>query len=383
MPKKASASTQGKTVMDRMVEVNPFTPWGKNVAETSNKSVTAMAETMREMVMNEMMMDMIDQTAENRLRRQEERSKDRDKRLQGGSASGVNPMAKFMEGFSDPNWLNTWTQMDPEQQQQVMNMISSYGMMNQTQASMMNPMMYQYMLMQQQKPGSEIKVTDLINMFTGGMKEALELAKANQTQQPQTSPMEMFDAMSKVIAPFTQKADDATSRTFQILMEQMKIQKSGGMNEALLNIKEVMDTFGGGGTSQADIEIARLQSQNAFQMAQLQADMQIRAEEMRAENTKWEQIGGLALTGLGAVGPAIAQGMKTMGQQAAHTAGVQADPTRTMPPMQRSIPGAPAPAYAEVTCGECNHPFQVRLGPNGQPPRMIECPACHEKLEAA
>jgi len=363
-----------------MLEFNPYGSQTDRNYEVTNKNVGMLVESMREMMMGQMYEDMVETTQHNRAQRNLEREKERAKITSGSITGAVNPVQEFMKGFGNAEWLKTWTEMEPEQQKGIWDMVNQYGMMNQTQANMMNPMMFQYMLMQQQKGGSsDIKIQDLITMFTTGMSQAMELAKGNQPAQ-QTSITEMIDAVSKITAPMSQKADAATAKNYELLLEQVKAQKTGGVAETISVIKEISETFGGGGTSSADIEIARLQSTNAFQMAQLQADMQIRAEEMRAESSKWDQIGGLAMTGLGAVGGVVAQNMRQMGQQAAHT-GVRANPNQTMPPMQSNLPGAPATGYAQVECGECGAKFQVPLTPSGGPPKRVECPSCHEKLE--
>lgn len=378
MPRKAS---EEKTLMDQMVEINPFASWGKTLGQegATNKAATAMAETMREMVMGQMMLDMSDRIEDGRHRRRIERERETQKAAEGPQGK-VDAMSVFMKGFSDPNWLDKWTQMAPEDQDRLMGIVSNYSMMSPMQAGVMNPMMYQLMLAQQQRPGDQIKVQDLVSMFTSGMKEAMTLAQGAQTNQ-QSLP-EMISAVSKIMEPVTQKANASDQKMWDVVMKQLETQKTGGLEETIGVIQKVAETFGGGGANQADIEINRLQAQSAFQMAQLQADMQMRAEEMRAESNKWEQIGGLAMTGLGAVAPMVGQSFRQMGQQAAHQAGPQAHPDKTMPPMQAGLPGAPGGQYAEIKCGECNHSFQVGLQGNGQLPPRIKCPSCGEILEA-
>lgn len=367
-----------KDVFQTLMELD-LTP-GRQRAPASAGSATY-AETIREQITLESLMDVQEDLDYKRtkrhterelekLRLEEARAKALTAHTQGGQSpnQALNPAQEFIKGMSNPEFLVQWHTLTPEQQQNTLTMIQQMQAMTPAGAAGMNGMM-PYWMMMQQRPQSEIGVKDLAEMFKAGVEAA------RQNSAPQTSPMEVFNAVQSVIKPFQDSANEATKQSFQAQIEAIKqaSSKAGTLKDQLHEAKDIVEMFGGGGgASNYDLEMAKLTQQGNMQVMNMQMQLRQWEREADMESQRNDNLMQLASTAVAAIGPMVAEGVKNavVGQvQQGH------QPPQSAPPPV----GVSDFRQMELDCQNCGHKW--RYGFNiKNPPKEIECPSCKALL---
>lgn len=365
-----------KTVSSRMLELD-LTPLTKlrELGQFGSAGTQQAMKALTEGYSMEVMGDFQDRAAFNRERREHERQQWRDQKAKGilpggGVAAPGSALKQFYEGLSNPEYMRMWREMTPKERNDFMQHLQNMEMTSRMGASGMMGM-YPYMMnaQMQQGRGQTIDVSDLGKMFVTGVETALKAVPTQQ--QNQLDPVALFGEISKIVAPFKDQADSATKRQYEIMMEQIRQQGGGGMKEALSSIREVVDVFGGGTTSNVDLEIAKIQTNSNYQMMTLQMQHETEAARLRADEAKWNQVGGLLTGAMAAVVPVVAEGVGSLAKRQGQ---------RSRLPRTGGDARPSSEPYAEIRCSECGQKFEVQLI-DGQPPSSIPCPKCGITLE--
>lgn len=365
-----------KTISDTMLEVDlsPLRGYGK----TGDPSMDDTMRTLNRGLAMDMIGDYRERMSLNRTQRkfeEEKIQKERERLLTGGAQPGMfDPSAEFMKGLANPEWLRMWREMTPQERQELMMQIQQMGMLSRSGVAGMGGMM-PYMMYGQMagSRGETLSVKDLAAMFSTGIETATKAMTSAQQSNQQLSPVSLIGEIAKLTEPYKAMADEAGRRQYELMLRQIeKGTAGGGMDKALENIQRTLDVFGGGTTSTADIEIAKIQSDSQYQMMNLQMQMNLEAERLRADGSKWEQAGGIIMSGLAGLTPLVAKGLGQLGEQTGRRS--------RLPPGPEEGPRPPSEPYAVIRCNECGKDFQVRLL-NDAPPPSVKCPHCTTILE--
>lgn len=286
--------------------------------------------------------------------------------------------------FDSPEFVAKFAEMSPEEKLPYMTMLqasqSRGNPYQQGQRQGMDPM-FMYMMMQNQNKES-ISMKDLMTMFTTGMEQAMKLMNTQVQSQQSVNPMDMVTSVLNLMRPLMDKADTETQARFQAQLD--AIGKKGSLAEQIGEIRAIVDTLGGGGATDYDLQIARIGAETNWRaMAMTQESMNKRLEH-EAEIAKYEQLGAIASTAAAAAGPGIAQAVSNLAsQQARGTYGQKQPQTpQMMQPHPSNRPGAQGKGrLMEAECPECNTLFTVPIPP-GQPVlERITCPSCNAVLQ--
>lgn len=287
-----------------------------------------------------------------------------------------NPLAKFIEGMSNPEFLEKWKTYTPQQQQSLMqNVIQLNAQLNPMQANAMSAMMPWYQNMwgqQQQNQQQQISVKDLAEMF----KTGIEAAKSSAP--PQTNAVDMVKSVMDLMSPVMNKASDTEKEYFKELLARDKDKTS--LKDQVETVKTILDNFGGQQSNQFDIELAKISADNQRAIMAMNMELRLRAEESKAESARVEQIGGIATGALAAAGPYLAGAIKGAAQRMSNPGGGAVMGSPVAAEQARQDVGQEITSVL-TDCPLCSKRFTVKY-PSSQPmPKFVRCPHCKETLE--
>ena len=301
-----------------------------------------------------------------------------------------NKVQDTLKMLADPSFLAVYAVMDKETQKMIMQML----LMGSMGGSKDGASMLSFIIMMQQSQPKPVEQprNEGVALVTA-LTEGIKLGKDNNTNQ--NNPIQMFEAMTKVMQPLQQNQSDMAVKLLEAKMDALK-ESSQPMtfDKTIDMIKTTNEIFGEHqSATEQDVRIAALTAETRLKEYQLNLDARKVAEEAKTENMKWQQIGGLLTSVGGAVAPtlitAATQGMQShqpeqREQQAQQVQQQQPSPAPTYQPVQQ-VQAQPENAtgvkYMTMRYRGCEGTFEIHSDENGVFKKFAKCPHCREILE--